>query len=291
MPSALTAPDPEFDRWLAKVRAVTALADQVAPAGRDRALDQTQLAAASRTVSQTPLVVQDPFAVPAGKKESDPLAPRAKPDDVLPLLRLVAGTALPAESRRKAWDTVRADARSFHEAARKRDADDDAANDPTTNPVPADEKARVGEDKLAVRRARASVELLKLAGYAKAGELDAAVGRLERNPASDAEPLGRLLRAAWAEGLPAQAKAAAAAGRTHEADRIVRAIPPGASHLWPADAIIAADPSAALDAARAYRKWARDQLLADKDKELRPPTAAATEFYEAVRQDLDLGPD
>jgi hypothetical protein len=289
MPSALTAPEPEFDRWLAKVRAVTALADQIAPAGRDRTLDQTQLAAASRTAGQTPLVVRDPFAVPAGKKEPDPLAPRAKPDDVLPLLRLVAGTALPAESRRKVWDTIRADARAFHEAARKRDADDAAANDPPTNPVPADEKERVGEDKLAVRRARASVELLKLAGYTKAGELDAALGRLERNPTSDAEPLGRLLRAAWAEGLPAQAKAAAAAGRPHEADRIVRAIPPGAVHLWPADAIIAADPSSARDTARAYRVWARDQLLADK--ELRPPTAAATEFYEAVRQDLDLGPD
>lgn len=288
MPSALVAPRQEFDHWVTAARAATALADEIAPVGRDQALDPARLAAV-RGVSQALPVVPDPFAVPAGKKEPDPLAPRAKPDDVLPLVRLVAGTALPAESRRKAWDAIRADARTFHEAVRKRDTADDAELDPTTNPAAADEKERVGEAELTVRRARASVELLKLAGYAKAGELDAALGRLERNPTSDAEPLGRLLRKAWAEELPAQAKAAAAAGRPHEADRIARATPPGAAHLRPAPAVSATDPTAARKAAATYRVWARDQLLADQP--LRPKAAGTNEFYETLRQDLDLGPD
>jgi hypothetical protein len=47
---------------------------------------------------------------------------------------------------------------------------------------------------------------------------------------------------------------------------------------------------AAQAAARAYRAWARDQLLADKPP-LRPSVPGAAEFYETVRQDLELGPD
>lgn len=288
MPSVLTATRPEFDAWVAAVRATTALADEVAPVGRAQALNPTRLAAV-RGASQAVPAVRDPFAVPPGKKEPDPLPARSKPADVLPLERLVAGTALPADSRRRAWDAIRADRRAFHEAAREQDAADDAAKDPTTNPTAAAEKDRVGEPELTARRAKASVELLKLAGYAKAGELDAALGRLERDPSSDAEPLGRLLRTAWAEGLPGQADAAAAAGRWHEADRIARASPPGATHLRPAPKVSAADPPAARSAAGAYRAWARELLLAGRP--LRPKTAVTEKFYEAVDQDLELSPD
>ncbi|HET6575963.1 MAG TPA: hypothetical protein VFG68_20345 [Fimbriiglobus sp.] len=253
MPSVLTAPQPEFDRWVNAARDATAK-------------NVTGL-------SERLPVVDDPFAVPPGKKEPDPLPPRTKPADLLRFERLVAGTALPADSRRKAWDVIRADRRKFHDAAREQDAADDAAKDRTTNPTPAAETDRIGEAKLAVRRARESVELLKLAGYAKAGELDAALGRLERDPASDAEPLGRLLRKAWAEGLPETA----------------RVVPPGATRARPMPKAPAGVIPAARAAAGAYRKWVRDQLLAGQP--LRHNTAATDKFYETVRQDFELSPD
>jgi len=281
MPSALTAPRGEFDNWLATVEVVTELANAVAPVGKDQSLNPAQLKEAlakKRTVS-----IVDPFAVPPGKKEPAPLEPRTKPEDVARLARLAAATALPADSRRKMWDTIRADTRVFHEAARKRDADDDAAGVPTTNPAEADGKEFVGENELATRRARVSVALLKLAGYAKADDLSTAVRRLELDPASDAEPLGGMLRKAWPEELPAQATAT---GRPHEADRIARATPPGAAYMWPPT--LAAEPTAARAVASAYRTWVRDQLLADQ--KLRPKAAGTAEFYETLRKDLDLGP-
>jgi hypothetical protein len=265
----LTAQQPEFDAWVNAVQAATRLAGELARIGRDRAIDPTRLRAVMG-VSKTLPAVSDPFAVPAGKKEPDPLPARAKPADLLQYERLAAGTALPPESRRRAWDTIRADRRAFHEAAREQDAADDAANDPTTNPTPAAETGRVREDELTIRRAQASVELLKLAGYAKAGELDAPLGRLKRDPASDAEPLGRLLRKAWAEAAT---------------DRAARATPPGATHLRDTPKESATDPRATS----AYRGWVRDQLLADQ--KLRPKAAGTDKFYEQVKQDLKLSPD
>jgi hypothetical protein len=288
MPSVLTAPRPEFDHWISAVRAATALADEIAPTGRERTLNPARLAAV-RGESQVLPAVRDPFAVPPGKKDPDPLPARANPTDALPLERLVAGTAVPVESRRKAWDTIQADQRKFHESAREQDAADDAANDPTVNQVVAAATGQVGEPELMIRRAKVSIELLKLAGYVKAGELASTLGRLEFDPTSDAESLGQLLRKAWVEELPKQAMAATAQGRSHEADRIARSTPPGAAYLRPAQVVSASDPPAARKAASAYRVWVRDQLL--DDQKHRPKAAGTAEFYETVRQDLDLGPD
>jgi hypothetical protein len=237
MPSVLTASDLEFDAW---VKAV------------------------NRSSKGLPSV-EDPFAVPPGRKEPNPLPPRTKPADLLPYERLVAGTALPADSRRKVWDLIRADRRKFHEGAREQDAADDAANDRTTEPTPAAESEWISEDKLAVRRATVSVELLKLAGHTNVGELDAALGRLKNDP-SEAGPLGQRLRKAWTERLSAGA----------------RVVPPGATRLRSAPSVPATAPSAARDAARAYRQWVYDQLLAEQA--VRPRTTVTDKFYEKVTE-------
>ncbi len=276
MPAALLDDRPAFDAWVAAVRAAADLADQTDP-GR--------VEAAAREVSRLLPVVTDPFAPPPGGKGPVKPPPAGKPADLLPLIRLTAGVTLPAESRRVAWEATRADAARFHEKAREQDKADDAARDQTVNPTPADERGRVGEGELAVRRARASFELLRLAGYAQAGELRPLVDGLTAETA-DLDAVGRRLRMAWAVELPEQAKAAAAAGRWAEADRIARVSPPGVADLRPP--VPAADLPAARQAARAYRRWAHDQLL---DGRPTRKAAGAAEFFDAVSQDPDLGPD
>jgi hypothetical protein len=289
MPAALLDDKPGFDRWVEAVRATTSLADQIAPAGGDRTLNPAAIAAAVQRVDRSLPTIPDPFAPPPGKKEADPRPPSAKPSDLLPLMRLTAGTFLPAESRRKAWEAIRADTALFHESARQQDAIDDEARDQTTNPITAEEKGRVDEVRMAVRRARASVELLRLAGYSKAGELVPLIDALERSPeAAEVEPLGRRLRKAWAEDLVEQARGADTADRWHEADRIARVTPQGVTAVRGMERIPAANPRVAELAAQTYLKWVRDQLLADR--KLRPRTNPADRFYQGI-EDQNFGPD
>jgi hypothetical protein len=286
MPAALLDEKTAFDGWVTAVRAATDLAEQTDPG---------QVEAAARELSRVLPAMPDPFAPPPGGKDPAKPPPAGRPADLLPLVRLAAGRTLPADSRRAACEAVRSDAARFHEKARELDRKDDEARDQTVNPAQAEEKGRVGEGELAVRRARASFELLRLAGYAKAGELRPLVDGLTPETA-DFEAVGRRLRKAWAEELPEQARAAAAAGRWAEADRIARVTPPGATDLRPAVPVAelrVVGLSAAQQAARAYKRWARDQM--GEDQKLRPRPAGAAElyekFYETVSQDPDLGPD
>ncbi len=279
LPAALIGDQGGFEQWWKAAEATAALADQVAPAGRARALDPPGLTAAAQKVAAAvpPLGVR--FAPPEVERLLKPAVPRSKPGESLPLEQLVAGPTLSGEQRKAVYDAIRSDGQRFHDDARKRDEADDAAGDQTQNTTAAPEQGRVREAEMAARRARASAALLRLAGSANADEL----GRLAADPAADDLALADRLRQAWEKDLPAQAHAAEAA-RPHGADRIAWVAPPGAAR------VATDDPPGkrqATAAAKAYKEWALAQLT--DDKPYRSKAAGADEFY--ANAPLDLGPD
>jgi hypothetical protein len=209
---------------------------------------------------------------------------------VRPLRPLVAGPTLPAPARQEVWDTIRAAAAKGRDATRAQDDAD--TQDGAQTAAPARQTATDREADLAVRRARASAALLRLAGYAKAGELTADLSRLAASPGDAAvvQSVGDRLRRAWLVGLPEQARNAEAASHWYDAERIARATAPGLTAYQDR----AAAPSAARAAARqaaaeasAYRTWARDQLAGDKP--LRERVPGADTFYPAAA--VELGAD
>jgi hypothetical protein len=124
--------------------------------------------------------------------------------------------------------------------------------------------------------------LLRLAGFRDAVALRAAADQTPGTEADRVQALAARLKKAWVEELPTQARAAEKDGRWAELDRIARATPPGVTPYRDPPTPPGAPPVKLLEAHdRAYRKFARDQLTADKSARGRTPEAGL--FYnEAV---------
>jgi hypothetical protein len=285
LPAALAWDEPKFDDWLAAAKAAAALADELTPANADPA----GLNTAAKAVDQLPNL-RAPFAPERVKVLLKESGPRTTPREVRPLRPLVAGPTLPAPARQEVWDTIRAATAKGRDAAR--DQDDADTLDGAQTAAPARQTATDREADLAVRRARASAALLRLAGYAKAAELTADLNRLAASPADAAvvQSVGDRLRRAWLVELPQQAQSAEAASRWYKAQRVARATAPGLTAYQDRAAAPGAARAASRQAAAeasAYRIWARDQLAGDKPLRERVPDGDM--FYPAAA--VELGTD
>jgi hypothetical protein len=170
---------------------------------------------------------------------------RTDPEGVAALQALLTGAALGGAVRKPAWDSLLADTARLHASAREQDAGEDRPPPPVSATDP--------EPGRTLRRAEASVRLLRLAGAMSAGEAEtllqkAMAGGLPR----DWDALGDRLRTAWLNELPEQVTRGGPA-----AIRVLRAVPPGLARYRPwAD--LPPTRTTEDDGLAVYRAWAED---------------------------------
>ncbi len=165
---------------------------------------------------------------------------RAEPEGIDARRRLLAGAGFGSPTRKAAWESVTADAAALHAAAL-------APDERPFAPAPDQER----ESARAVRRAEASVRLLRLAGARAATDAEAMLRRAQvGGRAEDWAALGDRLRTAWLAELPSQFDGAPAA----EQARILRAVTPGLARHRPW-ATKTARPLDTGDGAVAFRAW------------------------------------
>jgi hypothetical protein len=209
--------------WLAAAKAAVELNDRLEhpPAGKDLPLAEWESATGRLTAALQALQARyQPMAV---KRRVDDLAPGRAPE-YQALNDLLRGPMLPAAERKRVWETARAIADRIHKQTREADAaDNDALRPPGTNRSP--DPPLKDEPDRRERRARVSVELLRVAGLDKVDELDAA-RRAALADQGKWEALAAALRLAWSDQLPQQAKARRDKQDWPGADRRERFLPP-----------------------------------------------------------------
>ena len=167
---------------------------------------------------------------------------RVDPRGAAQLRALLTGAALGGSGRIRAWDALSADEWKLHSAAREREADPFppvVLSDPATGRK--------------LRRAEASVRLLRLTGAKAAGEAEALLRQaLAAGRAADSEAawekFATRLRLAWLDELPNVVKAGGPA-----AERVARMVPPAAVRHRAWATLPAPLPA---DSLAAYREWA-----------------------------------
>jgi hypothetical protein len=189
--------------WLAAAKAAVELNDRLDHplAGNDLPLAEWESATGGLAAALH--MLQARYQPVAAKRRVEDLAPGRAPEYQL-LLDLLRGPMLPAAERKRVWETAQVIADRLHKQTREADAaDNDALRPPGTNRSP--DPPLKDESERRERRARVSVELLRVAGLEKVDELDTA----RRTALADNgkwETLAAALRLAWTERLPQQAK-------------------------------------------------------------------------------------
>jgi hypothetical protein len=219
----------------------------------------------------------------AVKRRVDDLAPGRAPE-YQALHDLLRGPMLAGVDRKRVWETAEAIASRVHKQTRDADAaDNDSLRPPGVNraadPPLKDEQERRD------RRARVSVELLRIAGLDKIDELDAA----RRSALADQakwETLAGKLRAAWTDQLPQQAKARRDARDWPAADRRERFLLPSAIALAPSELPAAVQVHRADQSA--YLKWL--EAYYRSLGRLRQPAPNARAFYDEAAEEVRTAP-
>ena len=219
------------------------------PAGE---VPTTQFAAADRVAGPT-AKLRERWSPAEVKRRTEP-GP-SEPKNLRPLALDLAVPLLAADDRKRVWDAAYQAGATFHQKTRaeqdKPENESNARTKPAVTPA-----AGPGDP---ARRARVSLKLLELAGYADSAAAARAVDTARAAGTPEAwEQAADALRRAWTEKLPKQAAADAARGEWERAERAGRAFPAG---LWPdvARAAVGAIPAVARREAEAaaFRDWLR----------------------------------
>jgi hypothetical protein len=262
--------------WFSAAKAAIELNDRLEhlPAGAGVPVAEWESATGQLTAALHALEARyQPAAV---KRRLEELAPGRAPE-YQALRDMLRGPMCTAPDRKRVWETAQAIAAKIHKQTREADAaDNDALRPPGTNRS-ADPPLKE-EPERRERRARVSVELLRVAGLEKTDDLDAA----RRGALADAgkwESLAATLRLAWSDQLPRRAKALRDKQDWPGADRRERFLLPDQA---------APGRSAALEVRRRdqteYLKWLEDYFRSLG--RLRQAAPGARAFYDDAAEEV-----
>jgi hypothetical protein len=265
--------------WKDAVAAALDLAERLEqpPTGRDLPLSEWE--SATGRLSAALQALQVPYQPASYKRllENLSVARAAEYDALRDLLR---GPLLPGTERKKVWDGAHTIAARTHKQVREADAADDESHRPPA-PAKAAELPLQGEAARRERRAKVSVDVLRVAGVNTA-DLDATYRAALADPPKWADFAAKL-RTAWVADLPKEAKVRAEKREWVAADRRERFLPP--------EVIRPEQPAAVevgLQDRRAYLDWL-ERYYRDLGQ-LRKDAPNASGFYDDAAADVHRAP-